>query len=162
MKKDTNTWEDVPILPNMTSTAVNATNMILKPNSLSSSSRFKLMLVITSQVGSQGFGELEFETAGSPHSGYCRPSASGGVALKTKFTFECFGWQDKSKPINYEFRLGDDPISYGISPKSASTVLPAGKPEDNYRLPIKIIIKNFVGVAVEKAMFVKVKNSLRS
>ena len=162
MKKHTNTWEDVPILPNMTSTALNATNMILKPNSLSSSSRFKLMLVITSQVGSEGFGELEFETAGSPHSGYCKSSASGGVALKTKFTFECFGWQDKSKPINYEFRLGDDPISYGISPKSASTVLPAGKPEDNYRLPIKIIIKNFVGVAVEKAMFVKVRNSLRS
>ena len=115
-------------------------------------------------MGSKGFGVLEFETAGSPYGGYCEPSVSEGVALKTKFTFECFGWQDKSKPINYEFRLGDDPISYGSSPKSASTVLPAGKPEDDYRLPIKIVIKNFVGVAVEKAMFVKVivRNSLRS
>ena len=132
LKTYNNTWEDVPILPNMTSTAANATNMILKPNALPSSSKFKLKLLVRSQLGSEGFGEQEFETAGSPYGGHCQSSDSEGVALTTKFTFECFEWQDKNMPLTYEFRLFEDPISYGSSPKSISTTLPAGTPEDDY------------------------------
>lgn len=156
LNDETNTWEDVAILPNMTSTAVNTTNMIVKRNSLSSNSKFSLMFVVTSSAGSEGFGVLEFETAGAPHSGYCSPSGSEGVALETEFTFQCFEWQDKSAPLTYEFRVGKDPISYGSSSKSVSTVLPAGQPGDDYKLTINVIIKNAVGVAVVETLFVKV------
>ncbi|KAJ7390748.1 hypothetical protein OS493_022306 [Desmophyllum pertusum] len=154
-----NTWEDIPILPNMTSTAVNATNMIINKNSLQPNSTYRLMLFVTSLVGTEGFSVLDFETAGEPHSGYCTPSVSEGVSLETEFTFDCYNWQDESIPLTYEFRLRDDPISYGKSPRSASTVLPAGSPEDDYQLPINIIIKNAVGVAVVETLFIKVKPS---
>ena len=152
----TDTLEDVTIFPNMTSTALNASNMIIKKDVLPSNTKFTLKLIVTSQSGSQGFGVLDFETAGAPHSGHCTPSVSEGVALETEFIFECLNWADKSKPLSYEFRIGDDPISYGNSPKSVSTVLPNGKPEDQHRVQITIIVKNFVGVAVTETVFVKV------
>ena len=160
LDEQTNTWKNVLILPNMTSTAVNATNMIIKKNSLPSGFKFSLKLVVTSQAGSEGFGVLAFETAGAPHRGYCASSASEGVALETKFTFECFNWEDKNTPITYDFRAGKDSISSGNSPKSASVALSAGKPEDDYQLQINIIIKNSVGVAVVETFFVKVNSRL--
>ena len=156
----TDALEDVTIFPNMTSTALNASNMIFKKDVLPSNTKFTLKLIVTSQSGSQGFGVLHFETAGAPHSGHCKPSVSEGVALETEFLFECLNWEDKSKPLSYEFRVGDDPISYGNSPKSVSTVLPSGKPEDQHRVQITIIVKNFVGVAVTETVFVKVLTQL--
>ena len=159
LNDDSNVWKNIPILPNMTSTAVNATNMIIKKNSLPFNTKFRLKLLVTSLAGSEGFGVLEFESAGAPHNGYCASSVSKGVALETEFTFECFEWQDKNAPLNYEFRVGDDPISYGGSPKSVSTVLPSGQPEDESKLRIRIIIKNSVGVAVEVELFPKVPNN---
>ena len=150
------TWEDIPILPNMTSTAVNATNMIIKKNSLQSKSRYSLTLYIISSQGIEGFSVLDFETAGAPHSGYCTPSVLEGVSLKTMFTFKCFDWQDTSSPLNYEFQLGQEPISYGTSPESVSTVLPAGSQKDDYQLQINIVVKNAVGVEVDVNFLVKV------
>ena len=130
--------------------------MIIKSNSLPSGVKFSLKLVVTSLSGSEGFGVLDFETAGAPHSGYCSPSSKEGVALETQFIFECFEWQDTNLPLTYEFRAGKDPISYGNSPKSASSVLPAGQEGDDYKLAINIIIKNSVGVRVVHTLFVKV------
>ena len=140
----------------MTSTAVNATNMIIKKNSLKSNATYRLELFVTSTEGTEGFAMLEFDTAGKPHSGYCVPSVYEGVALQTEFSFECFEWRDKSTPLSYEFRLGDGPISYGTSPKSASALFPTGLPQNDYQLQIQVIIKNTVGVAAEETLFVKV------
>ena len=152
---NSSTWEDIPILANMTSTGVNATNMIIKKDSLKSKSKYSLTLLVTSPKGAEGFSVLDFETAGTPHSGYCSPSAIEGVSLETEFTFKCFDWQDTST-LTYEFQLGEEPISYGGSPESVSTVLPAGSPEDEYKLQINIVVKNAVGVAVVVDMVVKV------
>ena len=152
-------WEDIPILPNMTSTAVNATNMIIKKNSLQSKSKYSLKLYVISSEGAEGFAVLDFETAGAPHSGYCTPSVHEGVSLETEFTFKCFDWQDTTA-LTYEFQLEDEPISYGSSPKSVSTGLPAGSPQDDYQLQINILIKNAVGVAVVINLVVKVSRML--
>ena len=156
LNDDSKQLERIAILPNMISTAINATNMIIKKKSLQSSSKYALNLTVISPGGTAGFAVLEFETAGQPHSGYCVPSAVVGFSLETKFSFECFEWQDKNKPLSYEFRVGDEPISYGTSAKSVSTVLPSGSPENDYQLSINVIIKNAVGVAVVKKLFVKV------
>ena len=155
-KKEADPWENIPILPNMTSTVVDATNMIIKKNSLPSGFYFSLQLFVTSQTGSEGFGVLEFETAEVPHGGFCGQSINEGVALETEFTFECFEWEDRNAPISYEFRVGKDMISYGSSPKSRPTVLAAGQQESDYQLQINIIIKNSIGVAVEETAFIKV------
>jgi len=139
----------------MTSTAVNATNMIIKKNSLQTKSKYSLTLFVTSPDGTEGFAVLDFETAGAPHSGYCTPSATEGVVLMTEFTFKCFDWQD-TNALTYEFQLEEEPISYGSSPKSVSTVLPAGAPEDDYKLQINVVVKSSVGVAVVVNLFIKV------
>lgn len=158
---DSGKWESIPILPDMTSTAVNATNMIIKKNSLQSKSKYSLKLVVTSLDGTEGFAVLDFETSGAPHSGYCTSSVTEGVVLETEFTFKCFDWQD-TNPLTYEFQLGEEPISYGRSPKSATTVLPAGAPEDDYKLQINVVVKNAVGVAVVVNLFVKVTKLMKT
>ena len=159
LNDNSGTWEDIPILPNMTSTAVNATNMIIKKNSLQSKSKHRLTLHVISPEGAEGFAVLDFETAGAPHSGYCTPTVREGVSLETKFTFRCFDWQDPTA-LTYEFQLEDEPISYGSSPQSVSTGLPAGSPEDDYQLQINIVIKNAAGVAVVINLVVKVSSIL--
>lgn len=155
---DTQEWKKVPIFPHMTATDENATNIIFKPNSLTSNSKYKLSLVIISREGWEGYGELEFATAGSPHGGSCKALTVEGIALSTQFVFECFDWQDRNQPLEYEFSSRDEVLSYGRSPKSVPIFLPAGTPNDNYELLIKVTIKNALGVAVEEAISVKVKN----
>ena len=59
-------------------------------------------------------------------------------------------------PLTYEFRLGDEPISYGTSSKSAKALFPAGLPKDGYQSQLRVIIKNTVGVAIVHILFVKV------
>lgn len=149
-------WVNVPILPNMTSTAAHATNVIIKKNSLQSNCKYNLTLFVTSSEGAYGFSSIIFETAGEPHSGYCTSSTSEGVSLETEFVFKCFDWRDTSLPLNYEFSLGENPISYGISPTSVSTVLPAGFPDENFLLRITIVIRNAVGVSVVQKLLIKV------
>lgn len=156
LSDESNTWENIPIFPNMTSTGVNATNMIIKKNSLQSESKYSLTLFVTPLEGAAGFAEFQFQTAGKPHSGYCSPSISVGVESETDFIFQCFEWQDTNTPLIYEFRLGDAPISSGRSAKSVSTVLSAGSPENDYKLQINIHIKNSVGVIAVDKVFVKV------
>ena len=149
-------WENIPILPNMTSTAVNSTNMIIKKNSLQSKSKYNLTLLVTSLKGAYGLSVLLFETAGEPHNGYCAPSVSEGVSLETEFTFKCFDWQDTSLPLKYEFALGEEPISYGTSPSSVSTMLSAGSPNEDFQQQVTIVIKNAAGVSVVEKLFIKV------
>ncbi len=140
----------------MTSTEVNAVNIVFNKNALPSDSKFSLMLYVTPDKGKINFAMLDFYTGGEPHGGYCKQSDTEGVSLETEFSFECFEWQDENTPITYEFRLGDVPISYGISSKSVPTVLPAGSPEDDYKLQINIVIKNAVSVAAVRTLLVKV------
>ena len=156
MLNGSDSWENIPILPNMTSTAVNSTNMIIKKNSLQSKSKYNLTLLVTSLKGAYGLSVLLFETAGEPHNGYCVPSVSEGVSLETEFTFKCFDWQDTSLPLKYEFALGEEPISYGTSPSSVSTVLPAGSPNEDFHQQVTIVIKNAVGVSVVEKLLIRV------
>ena len=156
MLNGSDSWENIPILPNMTSTAVNSTNMIIKKNSLQSKSKYNLTLLVTSLKGAYGLSVLLFETAGEPHNGYCAPSVSEGVSLETEFTFKCFDWQDTSLPLTYEFALGEEPISYGTSPSSVSTVLPAGSPDEDFQQQVTIVIKNAVGVSVVEKLLIRV------
>ena len=156
MLNGSDSWENIPILPNMTSTAVNSTNMIIKKNSLQSKSKYNLTLFVTSSKEAYGFSVLLFETAGEPHNGYCAPSVSEGVSLETEFTFKCFDWQDTSLPLKYEFALGEEPISYGTSPSSVSTVLPAGSPNEDFHQQVTIVIKNAVGVSLVEKLFIRV------
>ena len=156
LNDNSNTWEEVPILANMTATAVNATNMVIKKDSLQSKTKYSLMLLVTPPEGAEGFAMFNFETAAAPHSGYCASSVSEGVSLETEFTFKCFNWQD-ANALTYEFQLGEEPISYGSSPESVSTVLPAGSPEDDYQIQINIVVKNVVGVAVVVDLMIKVQ-----
>ena len=156
MLNGSDSWENIPILPNMTSTAVNSTNMIIKKNSLQSKSKYNLTLLVTSLKGAYGLSVLLFETAGEPHNGYCAPSVSEGVSLETEFTFKCFDWQDTSLPLTYEFALGEAPISYGTSPSSVSTVLPAGSPNEDFHQQVTIVIRNAVGVSLVEKLLIRV------
>ena len=106
--------------------------------------------------GAYGFSVLLFETAGEPENGYCAPSFSEGVSLETEFTFKCFDWQDTNLPLKYEFALGEEPMSYGTSPSSVSTVLPAGSPNEDFHQQVTIVIKNAVGVSVVEKLPIKV------
>ena len=151
-------WDPITISPNMISTPANANNIIVRKNSLKSGSKFALKLIARSPAGIEGFSMLEFETASAPVGGNCSASVYEGIALETEFSFGCFGWQDENTPISYEFRVGKDPISYGKSATSVPTVLPAGQSTDDNQLPINIIIKNSVGVAIVNTLYVKVSS----
>ena len=153
-------WEKFPLSSDMTSTAANTTSIVFNKNSLPTSSKFCLILFVTPQQGKENFALLHFYTDGEPQGGYCNQSVVEGTSLETKFSFECFGWQDEKTPISYEFRLGNVPISYGLASKSVSTVLPAGSQEDDYHQQINIVIKNSASVEVVETLDIKVSKFL--
>ena len=62
LNDNSDTWEEIPILPNMTSMAVSATDMIIKKNALQSKSKYSLKLCVISSKGVEGFAVLDFET----------------------------------------------------------------------------------------------------
>lgn len=154
---DTESWETLSNVADITATPINASNFIIKQNMLLSNTQYRLKLSVTSLMKVEGYGLLEFETAGEPHGGLCKSLVTEGVSLETEFMFECADWTDRSTPLTYEFRNGDDPISYGISPVSQKTVLRAGDPENNSKITINVVIKNAVGVKVVYSFKIKVR-----
>ncbi|XP_027041641.1 uncharacterized protein LOC113669763 [Pocillopora damicornis] len=66
---------------------------------------------------------------------------------------------DTSLPLTYEFALGEEPISYGTSPSSVSTMLSAGSPNEDFQQQVTIVIKNAAGVSVVEKLFIKVRPS---
>lgn len=153
-----NIWENVPNLANMTATTANTLSMVIKPNYLQSDTKYRLRLQVTSSLRTEGLSVLEFKTADAPYGGHCESSVSEGVSLETEFTFDCIGWQDETGSLTYEFRLNNQQISYGVSSKSASTVLPEGIPEDDYKISVNIVVKNALDVSVVQTLSVKVGN----
>ena len=148
----------MPNLANITATAANKSSMVIKPNYLQPDKKHRLLLKVTSLLRTEGLSVFEFKTAGAPHGGHCKTSVSEGVSLETEFTFECIGWQDETGSLTYEFRLNNRQISYGVSSKSAPTVLPEGIPEKDYKISVKIVVKNALDVSVVQTLSVKVRN----
>ena len=148
----------MPNLANMRATTANTLSMVIKPNYLQSGTKYRLQLQVTSLLRTEGLSVLEFKTADAPYGGYCESSVSEGVSLETEFTFECIGWQDETGSLTYEFRLNNQQISYGVSSKSASTVLPGGIPEQDYKISVNIVVKNALDVSVVQTLSVKVRN----
>lgn len=150
----------MPDLANMTATTANTSSMVIKPNYLQPHTKYRLLLQATFLSRTEeGLSVFEFKTANAPYGGHCESSVTEGVSLETEFTFECIGWQDETESLTYEFRLNNQQISYGVSRKSASTVLPEGLPEDDYRILVNIVINNALGVSVVQTLSVKVRNN---
>ena len=157
---DSEAWEIVANLDDITSTPINASNIIIKPNMLSSNSQYRLQLNMkVPLLENEGSAVLDFETAGKPYGGHCKASVTEGVELETKITFECLEWQDKSTPLTYEIRRENTLIYYSVSTKSDPMALSAGLPEENYQVQIAIAIKNAVGEAVVQTVILKVSAS---
>ena len=114
LNDDSKQLERIAILPNMTSTAINATNMIIKKKSLQSSSKYALNLTVIPPGGTAGFAVLEFETAGQPHSGYCVPSAVVGFSLETKFHLNALN--GKIKINHYLTNFASETSQYPMAP----------------------------------------------
>lgn len=160
-QSDNEVWEIVANLDDITSTPINASNIIIKPSTLSSNSQYRLQLNVKApMLENEGSAVLDFETAGKPYGGHCKASVTEGVELETKITFECLEWQDKSTPLTYEIRRQNTLIYYSVSTKSDPVALSAGLPEENYQVQIAIAVKNAVGEAVVQTVILKVRASV--
>ena len=157
-RSDNQVWEIVANLDDITSTPINASNIIIKPNKLSSDSKYRLQLSVKApMLETVGLALLEFETAGKPYGGHCKSSVTEGVELETEITFECLEWQDKTgTPLTYEIRRENTLIYYSVSTKSDPIALSAGLPEENFQVKIEIVVKNAVGECVVQILMLKV------
>lgn len=157
-RSDNQVWEIVPNLDDITSTPINASNIIIKPSKLSSNSQYRLQLhVKVPMLETVGLALLEFETAGKPYGGHCKSSVTEGVELETRITFECLEWQDKTgTALTYEIRRENTLLYYSASTKSDPLALSAGRPEENYQVQIEIVVKNAVGECVVQILMLKV------
>ena len=151
-------WEIVTNLNDITSTPINGSNIIIKPNKLSSNSQYRLQLNVKApMLENAGLASLEFETAGKPYGGHCKSSVTEGVELETQITFECLDWQDNTgTPLTYEIRRATTLIYYSVSTKSDPIALAAGLPGENYQVQIEIVVKNSVGECAVQILMLKV------
>ena len=157
-RSDNQAWENVANLDDFTSTAINASNIIIKPNKLSSDSQYRLQLSVKApMLETEGLALLEFKTAGKPYGGHCKSSVTEGVEIDTEFTFECLDWQDKTgTPLTYEIRRENTLIYYSVSTKSVPIALSAGLPEEDYQVQIEIAVRNALGECEVQILILKV------
>ena len=157
-RSDRQAWEIVENLDDITSTPINASNLIIKPNKLASDSQYRLQLNVKApMLETAGLALLEFETAGKPYGGHCKSSVTEGIELETEIIFECLEWQDETgTPLTYEIRRENTLIYYSASTKSDPIALSAGLPEEDYQVQIEIVVKNALGECVVQILILKV------
>lgn len=77
----------------MTQTDLNLPGIIIKENELSEGLVYLLKVTVTQDNGPAGMAAYDFTMNTPPHSGQCTVTPETGDALKTRFDFECTGWQ---------------------------------------------------------------------
>ena len=104
----------------------------------------------------------EFVTNTPPYGGVCSASPPEGVALQTRFSLQCAGWQDEELPLKYEYYYRTEAgvktlLHYAVSENPPEKLkLPVGRAEKEYALRIFVRVEDNLGTSNESAIDVKV------
>ena len=77
----------------MTQTELNFPGIIIKANQLTGGLIYRLKVTASPENGPAGYAVYQFRMNAPPHSGQCTVSPGSGDAVKTRFAFNCIGWQ---------------------------------------------------------------------
>ncbi len=152
-------WVSIRNLSNLLATKVDSRNLVIKQQRLAPSSSYRITVDVLSPNGSYGWAAYQFDTSAAPSGGTCHGTRlDKGAAIGFWLNITCHGWKDDSLPLRYEFyrELEDgafDMLSYGVRSYSIVHIAPSVG-EDVVRF--KVAIVNFVGVASEELLSIKV------
>lgn len=133
-------WLLVNNLRNLTWTALDNQNIVIKPNTLLGGKKYRLIMKANIFGRRTGRVLLQFIVNEPPYGGKCTVDLSSGLADHTNFTFNCFGWKDDDVPLTYEHKYRNNDglfanIYYGLKNKITS-MLPVGDSASKFQLMI--------------------------
>ncbi|XP_068717189.1 polycystin-1-like protein 2 [Montipora capricornis] len=135
------------LTPDMTLTGLNLPGIIIKENKLAAGNlTYRLKVITTQDDGPAGIAAYQFTMNAPPVGGSCTVKPLRGRALNKSFDFQCSDWQDRDKPLTYQFayKTGDGlytVVSFGRVAQ-ARTVLPQGRKDEDFVIEFDITIKD--------------------
>ncbi|XP_068717180.1 polycystin-1-like protein 2 [Montipora capricornis] len=134
------------LTPDMTLTGLNLPGIIIKENELAGNLTYRLKVFATQDVGPEGIAAYQFTMNAPPVGGNCTFKPLRGRALNTSFDFQCSDWQDRDKPLTYQFAYKTGRglytvVSFGHVAQ-ARTVLPQGRKNEDFVIEFNITIKD--------------------
>ncbi|KXJ28705.1 Polycystic kidney disease protein 1-like 2 [Exaiptasia diaphana] len=131
-----NQWLPLNNLQNLTSTALDNQNIVIKPNALLGGRKYRLIMKAKIVGRRTGRVSMPFIVNDPPYGGKCTVDFPSGLADHTNFTFNCFGWKDDDVPLTYEHSYRNSyglatTLYYGFKTKITS-MLPVGDPTSKF------------------------------
>eukprot|EP01038_Epipyxis_sp_PR26KG_P006998 gene6998-9563_t len=124
-------------------------NLVLKPNSLFSSSFYRFTLHFQSVNGYKSYSSIVFDVNDVPTPGVFLIEPTSGFELNDIFTFIASQWIDDDLPLRYTFGFYQSSAGSSIKivqPQSefnyAYTPLPAGETRNNFTLSCGLIVSD--------------------
>ena len=146
-------WIQVSDLQEKIRTRLNSRRIVTKPGVLRFNKIYKFVLTAKRREGHPGYSEYQFATYGSPTEGKCDVTPLSGRTLETTFIFDCSGWEDQDRPLQYSFiYFTDDDFPYVVHKGMESrkkTKLPAGKKINNFTIDFRVRVADMFGAFTE-------------
>ena len=146
-------WIQVGKLQNKIRTRLTSPRLVTHPGVLEPNTLYKFVLTAKRRVGHPGYSEYQVTTNSPPTKGRCQASPLSGTTLETTFTFECSGWEDPDRPLQYEFIYFTDDdfvnVAYKGMKTSTMTTLPAGEKADNFIIDFRVRVADMFGAFIE-------------
>ena len=146
-------WIQVSDLQEKIRTRLNSPRIVTKPGVLRFNKIYKFVLTAKRREGHPGYSEYQFATYGSPTQGKCDVTPLSGRTLETTFIFECSGWEDPDRPLQYTFIYFTDDDFPNVVHKGMEsrkkTKLPAGKKINNFTIDFRVRVADMFGAFTE-------------
>lgn len=147
-------------------TSVNSTSLVIAGGALAPRSTYYFRLHAEDAYGA-AFADVAVATSGQPRSygvgdplGTVAVTPTSGIGLQTPFRLTTSGWLDEDAPLYYQVSYvvngttAEPVIASVFSPSTtvSGILLPAGVPEGNFAVIVRLIARNSAGVVTSRAV----------
>ena len=145
-------WQRKHNLELITSTPLNASNIVINGGSLAAGNKYRLALFITTTDGLRAMSAYDISTALPPTRGTCSITPSSGISLESYFTLSCVNWTSDSTPLSYRFQYrlknGMYTVLYhGVNNSIATLGIPPGNNAENYNIRLNVVVTDNFGIS---------------
>ncbi|RMX54592.1 hypothetical protein pdam_00023671 [Pocillopora damicornis] len=145
-------WQRKYDLELITSTPLNASNIVINGGSLAAGNKYRLALFITTTDGLRAMSAYDISTALPPTRGTCSITPSSGISLESYFTLSCVNWTSDSTPLSYRFQYrlknGMYTVLYhGVNNSIVTLGIPPGNNAENYNIRLNVVVTDNFGIS---------------
>ena len=145
-------WQRKYDLELITSTPLNASNIVINGGSLAAGNMYRLALFITTNDGLWAMSAYDISTALPPTRGTCSITPSSGISLESHFNLSCINWTSDSNPLSYRFQYRLENglytvLYHGVNNSIVTFGIPPGNNAENFTMRFNVVVTDNFGIS---------------